>query len=104
MNYHLKETDEFSKEFKKLPKDIKERFEKQFKKVEINPFNIGKSLGYEWFRELKNEGFRVYYLVYKDEIVVLFVGVSDKKSQQQVINLIKNNIKIFKDILKEKEL
>lgn len=104
MNYNLKETDEFSKEFKKLPKDIKERFEKQFKDVEINPFNMGKSLGYKWFRELKNEGFRVYYLVYKKEIIALFVGVSDKKSQQKVINLIKNNIKIFKDFVEEKEL
>tara|TARA_Y100000034_G_C6814125_1_gene366101 strand:+ start:218 stop:532 length:315 start_codon:yes stop_codon:yes gene_type:complete len=104
MNYNLKETNEFSKEFKKLPKEIKKRFEEQFKKVEIDPFNIGKSLGYKWFRELKNEGFRVYYLIYKNKIIVLFVGVSDKKSQQRVINIIKNNMKMFQDFIKEKEL
>lgn len=70
----------------------------------MNPFSIGKSLSYKWFRELKNEGFRVYYLIYEKEIIVLFVGVSDKKSQQRVINIIKNNIKMFQNFIKEKEL
>lgn len=102
--YNLKETDEFSKEFKKLPLGIKKRFEEQFKQVEFDPFSIGKPLGYKWFRELKNEGFRVYYLIYDNEIIVLFVGVSNKKSQQRVINIIKSNIKIFQNFIKEKEL
>ena len=104
INYNLKETDEFSKEFKKLPEKIKKRFEEQFRQIESDPFNIGKPLGYKWFRELKNEGFRVYYLIYEKEIIVLFVGVSDKKSQQRVINIIKNNIKMFQNFIKEKEL
>ena len=104
VNYKLKETKEFSKEFRKLPTEIKKRFKEQFKKVEIDPFSIGKPLGYEWFRELKNKGFRVYYLIYEDEIIVLFVGVSDKKSQQNVINIIKHNVKVFGDFVKEKEL
>ena len=104
LNYELKETKEFSKEFKKLPDEIKRRFEEQFRHVEKDPFSIGKPLGYKWFRELKNEGFRVYYLVYENEIIVLFVNVSDKKNQQDVINLIKENIKIFRELVKEKKL
>jgi len=50
-------------------------------------------LGYKWFRELKNDKFRVYYLIYDLQIIVLFVGVSDKKTQQSVINIIKSNLK-----------
>ena len=89
----MEETDEFEHQFNKLPSYIKNRFEKQFKKVEVNPFMIGKPLGFPWFRELKNDKFRVYYLIYEKQIIVLFVGVSDKKSQQETIELIKLKLK-----------
>ena len=99
MSWELKETDEFQKEFNKLPNEIKARFELQFQKVEENPYGLGKPLGYKWFRELKNEGYRVYYLIYDTKIIVLFVGVSDKRSQQDIINVIKRNLRMFKDFI-----
>ena len=103
--YSLKETEEFENEFKKIPKDIKLRFENQFKKVAENPYSLGKPLGYKWFRELKNKGYRVYYIIYDKEVVVLFVGVSGKKTQQKVIDFVNNNLESFKDsIKKEKKL
>ena len=102
MPYQLKKTDEFGVEFNKLPIDIQKRFENQFHKVEEDPFSLGKPLGYTWFRELKNEGHRVYYLIYEDKIIVLFVGVSGKKEQQSSINQIKSNLPIFKEFV-EKE-
>jgi len=102
MSYQLKKTDEFGVEFSKLSTDIQKRFEKQFRKVEENPYGLGKSLGYTWFRELKNEGHRVYYLIYEDKIIVLFVGVSEKSDQQSSINQIKSNLPIFKEFV-EKE-
>ncbi len=95
--WELKETNEFEEKFEELPPDIKERFENQIKKLEENPYAIGKPLGYPWFRELKNDKFRVYYLIYNQLVVVLFVGVSDKKSQQAVINVVKSKLKIFKE-------
>ena len=97
--YELKETQEFEKQFSKLPEHIKHRFEKQFRKVEENPYTIGKPLGYDWFRELKNMIYRVYYLIYKKDIIVLFVGVSDKKNQQESVDLIKENFKLFKEVV-----
>lgn len=81
--------------------DIKERFENQIKKLQENPYALGKPLGYPWFRELKSDKFRVYYLVYDQMVVVLFVGVSDKKSQQTAINTIRNNLKLFKDFVEK---
>jgi len=99
MVWELKETDEFEKQYDKLPSDIKVRFEKQFRKVEDNPYGIGKTLGYPWFRELKNDKFRVYYLIYDQQVIVLFVGVSDKKSQQAAIDVIKHNLIVFKEFI-----
>ncbi len=102
MVWELEETEEFEKQYHKLPPDIKTRFEKQFRKVEENPFGIGKTLGYPWFRELKNDKFRVYYLVYDQQVIVLFVGVSEKKSQQLAIDIIKHNLVVFKEFIENR--
>ena len=96
MKYELKETQEFDKQFTKLPNEIRCRFEAQFKQVQMDPYSIGKALSFRWLRELKNEGYRVYYLVYDNEVVVLFVGESDKKNQSTKINAIKSNINQYK--------
>lgn len=99
--WELRETNEFSDKFVKLPRNIKERFENQIRKLQKNPYTLGKPLGYPWFRELKNDKFRVYYLIYDRLVVVLFVGVSDKKSQQAAINIIKSNLKMFKEFIEK---
>ncbi len=100
--WELRETSEFEQKFEELPSNVKEKFESQIKKLQENPYALGKPLGYPWFRELKNDKWRVYYLIYDQLIVVLFVGVSDKKTQQAAINLVKNNLKVFKEFV-EKE-
>lgn len=97
MVYELKETEEFRKRYDKLPQDIKLGFEKRFMKVQEDPFSIGKPLNFRWLRELKNHKYRVYYYIYRVEVIVLFVGVSDKKNQQEIIDLIKENRDNFKD-------
>ncbi|HIJ10584.1 TPA: hypothetical protein HA278_00875 [Candidatus Woesearchaeota archaeon] len=101
--WELKETEEFEVQFHRLSGDIQERFEEQFKQVQEDPYSIGKPLGYKWFRELKNGGIRVYYLIYDEQVLVLFVGTSDKKNQQTVINIIKHNLKMFKDFIEKGE-
>lgn len=103
MSWELKETKEFEKQYDKVPSELKEKFELQFQKVQENPYNIGKPLGYKWFRELKNNKFRVYYLIYDTKVIVLFVGVSDKKSQQMAISTIKYNLERFKEFVENKE-
>ena len=96
MSWEIIKTAEFGELYEKLPSEIKSRFEKQLRKVKENPYSLGKTLGYPWFRELKNDKFRAYYLIYDKQIAVLFVGVSNKKSQQTTINTIKNNFVAFK--------
>ncbi|MBI4127429.1 MAG: type II toxin-antitoxin system RelE/ParE family toxin [Parcubacteria group bacterium] len=99
--WELRETKEFERKFEKLPPDIKKRFENQIRKLQENPYALGRPLRYPWLRELKNDKFRVYYLIYNQLVVVLFVGVSDKKSQQVVINAIKSNLKTFKEFVEK---
>jgi len=98
--YAIKSTKEFEKHFKKLSLQTRVAFEKQFRKLTVDPYSLGKPLGYNWFRELKYEKYRVYYLVYTTEIIVLLIGVSDKKSQSQKIRFIKANIHNYKDLIK----
>ncbi len=44
--YKLMATEEFTKAFDQLTKSIRERFKKQLKQVQEDPFSIGKPLGY----------------------------------------------------------
>lgn len=57
----------------------------------------GDSLTYDFFREFKIKGKRVYFLVYKDIAIILLVSSSkNKKDQQKVINNIKENLELYK--------
>ncbi len=102
MVYELLETEEFSKLFKKLQPEAQKVFKKRFAKVSQNPYGVGKKLKvYNWFRELKYRNLRVYYLIYDEKVIVLFAGISDKKSQQQVINNVSINLQTFKEFVEK---
>jgi mRNA-degrading endonuclease RelE of RelBE toxin-antitoxin system len=93
--YNIIRTADFRKEFDRLPAEIKKRFEKQFKRVEVSPFSVGKPLGNYWTRELKNKCYRTYYVVYGKEVVVLLAGVSGKKDQERTIQIIRRNMHLY---------
>jgi putative component of toxin-antitoxin plasmid stabilization module len=59
--------------------------------------NVGKSLGYDFLREKKIGGKRVYFLIYEDICLILLVGTSNKKTQQDTID----NIKLYLNEYKE---
>ena len=57
----------------------------------------GDPLTYDFFREFKIKGKRVYFLVYKEIAIIILVTLSkNKKDQQNVINKIKNNLEFYK--------
>ena len=64
------------------------------KNLKPNGDKVADSLSYSYFREFKIGGKRIYYLVYKDLCLLLFVECSNKKTQQTTINRIK---KLFPD-------
>lgn len=105
MQYDLVETKDFNKSFKKLSKEIKKSFENQLKQVKINPFSVGKPLkGRKWFRELKQGKYRLYYLIYDNEIIVLLIDVSNKKLQQETIDFIVEKFNEFKEFIKSEKI
>jgi hypothetical protein len=65
-------------------------------KLKINS-SLRKPLSYGFLREKKISSKRIYYLVYNDICIILFVAVGDKKKQQATID----NIKLYFNEYKE---
>ncbi len=82
-------TEEFEKDLSKLSPQEKERVTKILNQLKELGGDVGKPLsGLSFFREKKFNGNRLYYLVYKELLVILVLGISDKKAQQATINRI----------------
>lgn len=90
----------YESKLKKLSSKEKERVEKFEQSLKEQPFS-GKPLGYNFFREKKFNGKRLYFLVYEEHKVVFLITISDKKAQQRVIDMIKGNLDKYKSLLEE---
>ncbi len=88
-------TDEFKEDFNKLDFSNRKRVSKIMKQLKERGDKVGKPLGRRYFREKKFGGKRLYFLVYKQLMVVLAVGISNKKAQQDTINEIISEIKNY---------
>ena len=97
--YRAYRTETFDKKIRKLSAEEQKRIENIEQQLKENPF-VGKPLGYRFFREKKVGGKRIYYLVYDDLKVVLLVAVSDKKTQQATIDMIKENMPVYYEAIK----
>jgi mRNA-degrading endonuclease RelE of RelBE toxin-antitoxin system len=76
----------------KSEKDIIMKFEQSLKE---QPFS-GKPLGYNFFREKKIHNKRVLFLVYEEHKCIFLITITDKKAQQHEIDLIKENLQLYK--------
>ena len=101
MEYRVFTTEEFNKLFSKLDGNIQKRIKKEIDQLETNP-NVGKPLGYSFFREKKVDVYRIYYLIYEEYLVVFIVTISKKKDQQKAIDTIKNHIPSYREEIKKK--
>lgn len=99
--YGVYTTEGFDDEVIRLEKIEQERINKLFPKLKENPY-VGDPIRYKFFREKRINGKRVYFLVFDDLMAVLFVAISDKKTQQETIDSILGKLMQFKDYLKEK--
>jgi len=77
----------------KLEIDRVSKFEQSLKE---SPFS-GKPLGYPFLRQKKFDGKRLIFLVYEEHKCIFLVTITDKKIQQEVIDLIKANLNIYKE-------
>lgn len=98
--YQIHTTEEFDRRFQKLDPQIQSEIAKEIDQLEKNPF-VGKPLGYKFFREKKVKGYRFYYLVYEEYIVVFVITISTKKDQQEAINKIKTLIPFYREEVKK---
>lgn len=73
------------------------KFEQSLKET---PYS-GKPLRYRFFREKKFDGKRLLFLIYEEHKCVFLITITDKKMQQQVIDLIKSNLDIYKEELQK---
>ncbi len=97
-------TEGFEKQFNKtIPLSLQSQLWRRINKLKENPY-VGKPLGDKSFRELKAEKFRVYFMVYEEKVLVMMVGVSDKKRQQEVIDAIKKNRYLLDEFVKNLNL
>ncbi len=90
-------TEIFDEDFFKLDNTEQIRIKKKLEKLKEDPYQ-GKPLGYEWFRELKLNGKRVYFLIYEKTQKICLVAISDKKTQQATIDEIKSKLTEFEKL------
>ena len=101
--WNFEQTELFEKNFSKLiPSNIQEAFKKQIRKLlSENPY-AGKPLGYKFFREKRIKKWRIYYLIYENNLVLFFINISDKKLQQSTIDKIKSDLSLLKEYINQK--
>jgi len=98
MLFKIYETETFSKLFEAMEKTEQEWVDK-IKLQLIENSQVGKPLKFEWFREKKFGGKRLYYLIYKDVSKILLVSFGPKKEQQRIIDHIIENKERYRKII-----
>ena len=93
-------TKEFDTWEKLLPKEYQEQIKRIIRQLK-ETHDVGKPLGYPFFREKKIEKYRVYFLVYEDVDTILLITISDKKTQQDTIDKIKENLDYYYDLIRK---
>jgi mRNA-degrading endonuclease RelE of RelBE toxin-antitoxin system len=102
MAYKVYTTEEFDKNFNRMDESDKMRVRKILNQLKENGDSAGKPLRFPYFREKKFESKRLYFLVYKDYMVILAVAISDKKTQQETIDAIVSELKNYKEIIENR--
>lgn len=102
MPFRIFTTKEFDEDFSSLDNSDKIRVNKILSQLKEKGDEVGKPLRYPYFREKKFEGKRLYFLVYKDYMVILALTISDKKTQHETINKIIQELTNYKEIVEKK--
>ena len=96
MSYRVFKLPIFDKRANKLfnKRELK-NIENMVEKLKFNPYR-GKILTYPFFREIKINDKRIYFLIYEEIAIILLVSSSNKKTQQDTINIIKKYLSEYK--------
>lgn len=100
MKYKIYFTEFFQKKVESLANSDQEIIRNFAKSLVENPF-IGKPLRYPFLREKRLREKRVYFLVYEEFSLVLFVSIGGKKDQKKTIDFIANSLSEYKEYAKK---
>ncbi len=95
-------TKEFDNRFERIDESEKKRVRKILHQLRERGLQIGKPLKVPYFREKKFGSKRLYFLVYKNFMVILAIALSDKKAQQETINKIISRFDFYKEFILDK--
>lgn len=94
--YRVFRSDWCKNKLEKLDNQEQERVKSFEQSLKNYPYS-GKPLGYKFFREKKFDDKRLIFLVYEDHQTVFLVTITNKKAQQQEIDMIKANLDVYKE-------
>ena len=100
MVYRVLKTAVFERKFAKLAPNVQREIEEIKDKLKENPFT-GKPLRYDFFREKRLGKFRIYYLIYKQYLILYLITISEKKNQQVAINTVLTFLDTYKQEIEE---
>jgi type I site-specific restriction endonuclease len=81
---------------------LKKKVRKILRQIKEQGGNVGKPLKVSYFREKRFEGKRLYFLAYKNSLIILALAISDKKTQQETIDAILSDIESYKSFIQDK--
>ena len=99
--FRLFTTKEFDNDFLSLDESDKKRVKKIMDELKEKGDGVGKPLGRRYLREKKFGNKRLYFLIYRNQLIVLAVGISDKKMQQNIINKILSELKEYEKYIRK---
>jgi putative component of toxin-antitoxin plasmid stabilization module len=91
-----------TKEFDTWEKVLEKVYQKEIQSIIDQlkqTWNVGRPIGYPFFREKKFGKYRAYFLVYEELDVVLLITISDKKAQQETIDRIKDQLDHYRELI-----
>ena len=94
------ETEYFSRLYDTLSEKEKQWIKKMINQLKESS-KVGKPLRFDWFREKKFEGNRLFYLIYIDLNKVLLVAYGEKKVQQKIVDEIVRNKDAYKKLVEK---
>ncbi len=92
MPFRIKFGELFKNKYYHLEKVEKERIDAFVEQLKVDPMMVGKPLRYKFFGEKKFNGKRLYFLVYEEWNIVLFVRLSGKKDKSEAIEWVLQNL------------
>lgn len=99
--YRVFRSNNYEEKLVKLDKSEQGRVIKFEQALKIEPLS-GKPLGYKFFREKKFDGKRILFLIYEEYQCVFLITITNKKVQQNEIDLIKANLDVYREELGDK--